>query len=448
MRKALVAPAPARDAVIGAGAGVAKRLACGWPPSAAVPSASAIVIPNASTIVIPSAARNLLLARRSGRKSRFLAALGMTAVVFVAPVANLAPAAEPEIAEVPQGDPRALPEPEAWRPPLDERLPDYVPCRNEHRRVLSGSAPPILPALVEAWIAGFRERQPRVSFEIGPPWRPPQGRLDPALRGFLEGRRDFAFLSREPSVEDQRNFVRHHGHALWAIPVAMGSWRHFGFVDAVGIIVHADNPVRSLDFAQLDALFSESRLRGHPPVTHWGELGVAQWAGKPVHVVGAAAWRSEESARALTMRKQVMEPAGKDGQGRWRQDLVAGAHTEAQIPEQVAADRYAIGFTGLGHLAPGVRALDLAVEPGARSVPADAWHAASGEYPLARPLYLLVDPAPGRGVDPALAEFARYLLSREGQRAVAEQGVFLPLRERQLAEHRRRLDVIAPACDR
>ncbi len=372
----------------------------------------------------------------------------VVSIVFASSDTSLVRAAELEVAEAREGEPRALPKPEAWRPALDERLQGYVPCRNERKRILSGSAPPIMPALVEAWIAGFRERQSGVSFDIGPPWRPPQGRFDPALQGFLEGRRDFAFLSREPSVEDQRTFARHHGHALWAIPVAMGSWRHFGFVDAVGIVVHADNPIRSLDFAQLDALFSESRLRGHPPVTHWGELGVAQWAGKPVNVVGAAAWRSEESARALTMRQQVMEPAGTGGRGRWRQDLDAGTQTEAQVPEQVAADRYAIGFTGLGHLVPGVRALDLAVEPGARPVPADDRHVASGEYPLARPLYLLVDPAPGRGLDPALAEFARYLLSREGQRAVVDQGVFFPLRERQVAEHRRRLDALAPACDR
>lgn len=379
------------------------------------------------------------------RKRRFLAALGMTVVASLASAAfdaNRVRAAEREVAVTLQGEPRALPPPEHWRPALDERLPDYAPCRRERKRLLSGSAPPIMPALVEAWIAGFRERQPGVSFEIGPPWRPPQGRLDPALQGFLEGRRDFAFLSREPSVEDRRTFVRHHGHELWAIPVATGSWRHFGFVDAVGIIVHNDNPIRSLDFAQLDALFSESRLRGHPPVTHWGELGVAQWAGKPVHVVGAAAWRSEESARALTLRQQAMEPAGAQGQGRWRRDLDAGTHTEAQIPEQVAADRYAIGFTGLGHLVPGVRALDLAVEPGARPVPADGPHVAYGDYPLARPLYLLVDPAPGQGLEPALAEFARYLLGRDGQRAVAEQGVFLPLRERQAAAHRRRIDAL------
>ncbi|HRQ65156.1 MAG TPA: substrate-binding domain-containing protein [Xanthomonadaceae bacterium] len=351
------------------------------------------------------------------------------------------------VPEVTHGEPRVLPEPETRRPALDENLPGYVPCRREWKQVLSGSAPPIMPALVQDWIVGFRKQQPGVSFDLGPPWLPPQGRLDPALQSFLEGDRDFAFLSREPSVEDMQVFLRHHGHPLWMIPVATGSWRHFGFVDAVGVIVNIENPLASLDFAQLDALLSESRLRGHPPVTHWGELGVMQWAGKPINVVGAAAWRSEESARALTIRRQVMEPAGAEGNGRWRRDLDAGVYTEAQVPEQVATDLYAIGFTGLGHLVPGVRVLNLAVEPGAPPVPADGEHVASGEYPLARQLYLLVDPAAGYGLNPALAEFARYILSSKGQQAVADQGVFIPLRENHAAKYRGQIEALQGACD-
>ncbi|TWT21458.1 hypothetical protein FQY83_08950 [Luteimonas marina] len=204
-------------------------------------------------------------------------------VVMAVTYENVVVSAEPQATDAPDGAPRLLPEPETWRPAVDGLLPAYAPCRNGWQRSLSGSAPPIMPALVEAWVAGSRERQSGVSFALGPPWLPPQGRLNPALQDFLEGRRDFAFLSREPSVEDLRTFVRHHGHEPWAIPVAMGSWRHFGFVDAVGIIVNEANPIRSLSLAQVDALFSESRLRGHPPVTHWGELGVAQWAGKPVN---------------------------------------------------------------------------------------------------------------------------------------------------------------------
>lgn len=52
-------------------------------------------------------------------------------------------------------------------------------------------------------------------------------------------------------------------------------------------------------------------------------------------------------------------------------------------------------------------------------------------YPLARPIYLYFtldnaegDPAP---TDPRVREFVRYILSRQGQEAVASSGTYLPL---------------------
>jgi len=329
------------------------------------------------------------------------------------------------------GAPRALPVPEIWQPELDEHLPAYISCNARWQRELSGSAPPIMPDLVHSWITEFTKWQPNVSFQLGTGFWPPQGRLNPYLQEFLTGQRDFAFLSRELATADLETFIQHHGYPPLAIPVAMGSWRHFGFVDTVAIIVNQHNPLHSLSLAQVDAIFSASRLRGHPPVRHWGELGVTQWDGIAINIVGTGAWNNGESARSLSVRQTVFEPDGQRGQ--WRMDLDAGKYTEADIPQQVAADRYAIGFTGLGHLVPGVRALALSITPDTTPVAADHTSVASGDYPLSRRLYLLVNIAPGQKLDPVLADFARYLTSREGQQAVLAQGFFLPLREQQLA---------------
>ena len=48
-------------------------------------------------------------------------------------------------------------------------------------------------------------------------------------------------------------------------------------------------------------------------------------------------------------------------------------------------------------------------------------------YPLSRTLPAVVDKPPGRPLDPKVREFLRYLLSREGQEAVNEDGRYLPL---------------------
>jgi len=141
-------------------------------------------------------------------------------------------------------------------------LPPWQPCHTRWQRALSGSAPPIMPDLVHARMAGFTNLQPGVSFQLGTGFRPPQGRLNPYLHEFLTGQRDSAFLSRELASTDLEAFIHHHGYPPLTIPVAMGSWRHFGFVDPVAIIVNQENPLHS--------------LRGHPPVRHWGELGLTR----------------------------------------------------------------------------------------------------------------------------------------------------------------------------
>ena len=50
-----------------------------------------------------------------------------------------------------------------------------------------------------------------------------------------------------------------------------------------------------------------------------------------------------------------------------------------------------------------------------------------------------VDKAPGRPLAPALREFLRFLLSREGQQVVLEQAIYLPLREGQARSSRAQL---------
>ena len=49
-----------------------------------------------------------------------------------------------------------------------------------------------------------------------------------------------------------------------------------------------------------------------------------------------------------------------------------------------------------------------------------------GKYPLSRFLYLYVNKAPSRAVDPMVREFVRFVLSRQGQEVVVKDG-YIPL---------------------
>ena len=54
--------------------------------------------------------------------------------------------------------------------------------------------------------------------------------------------------------------------------------------------------------------------------------------------------------------------------------------------------------------------------------------------------FFYVNRKPGTPVDPKVREFIRYILSRQGQQAVARDGKYLPLTANALREQRRKLD--------
>ena len=48
-------------------------------------------------------------------------------------------------------------------------------------------------------------------------------------------------------------------------------------------------------------------------------------------------------------------------------------------------------------------------------------------YPLANAVYIYINRAPGQPISPRVREFLAYILSREGQQHVVDDGMFLPL---------------------
>ena len=101
------------------------------------------------------------------------------------------------------------------------------------------------------------------------------------------------------------------------------------------------------------------------------------------------------------------------------------------IAAQVARDPDGIGYSGLAFLDASVKLLPLRRDPGAPFVPPTYGAVASAAYPLARLVYLNLDRTPGRPLAPALAQFLRFIVSRDGQQVVLDQGIYLPLRAAQ-----------------
>ena len=312
---------------------------------------------------------------------------------------------------------RALPPPELLQPSLDSALPAYVPIKGRLHGHFKGAASDVLAVLARRWAAAFAKYQPGVTMDIPPPYAGSLG-----AKELVKQNLDFVFVSRELKPDDITDFNAKFGYPPLSVPISGGSYRAYGALDAVGFIVNRDNPIDRISFAQLDALLSVTRHRGGAAVTTWGQLGLTgEWADKPVHVYAIKPWNGFEEF----VRQRVLSVPGKRGE--WRTDLNF-LDVVFPLAKAVANDRYALGYTGLAYLDAPVKVIALQQDGGGLAIPATYEAVARADYPLSRLTYFNVNKKPGARLDPAIEEFLRFVLSREGQAIVRDQGTFMPLR--------------------
>ncbi|TAL41358.1 MAG: phosphate ABC transporter substrate-binding protein [Methylovulum sp.] len=188
-----------------------------------------------------------------------------------------------------------------------------------------------------------------------------------------------------------------------------------GAVDALAVFVNKDNPIKCLTIAQVDAIFSKSRRSGHKEdIKTWGQLGLTgDWANRPISLFG----RNSASGTYGFFKEHTLK------NGDYKDDLKEQPGS-ASVVQGVAVDRYAIGYSGIGYTTPDVRAVPLAEKEGGTCGEATAANAYSGKYPLSRFLFIYVNRAPGKRLDPLTSEFIRLVLSKEGQEVVIKDGFF------------------------
>jgi phosphate transport system substrate-binding protein len=227
-------------------------------------------------------------------------------------------------------------------------------------------------------------------------------------------------LTRPLTDVERTTFARKYGYPPTEFRVAL---------DAIGLFVHKDNPIRSLTLEQVDAIFSSTRRRGHREVRTWGDLGLGgEWAERPILLYGLN-W--SRGACAL-FRETALQSGGF-------KDEVRQQPGSASVVLAVLKEPGAIGFTGIGYRTDSVRAVPIAPVAGADPVEPTAPEAASGAYPLSQTLRIAVNRDPAKPFDPRVREFLRLVYTKQGQEAVAKDGHF-PLPEKIASEERKKLE--------
>ncbi len=185
-------------------------------------------------------------------------------------------------------------------------------------------------------------------------------------------------------------------------------------VDALAVFVNKDNPIKCLSFKQVDGMFSKSRRQGGEDITTWGQLGLTgEWASRPISLYG----RNSASGTYGFFKEHAL----KNGDFK---DTMKEQPGSAAVVQGATVDRYAVGYSGIGYATAGVRAVPLTEKDGGKCVEATADNSYSGVYPLARFLYVYVNKAPGKPLDPLTREFVKLIVAREGQEGVLKDGYF------------------------
>ncbi|MDA0808167.1 MAG: PstS family phosphate ABC transporter substrate-binding protein [Planctomycetota bacterium] len=281
---------------------------------------------------------------------------------------------------------------------VDPELPDYKPVSG-----VSGSLKSVgsdtMNNEMTLWAEGFMRHYPSLKIEIegkGSSTAPP---------ALIAGTSQFGPMSRAMKDAEIAEFEKKYGYKPVSLPTS---------IDMLAVYVNKDNPVKGMSLQQVDAVFSKSRKGGYPTdIRTWGQAGlVGEWASKPISLYGRNSasgtygYFKENSLFKGDYKDEVKEQPGS-----------------SSVVQGVASDKFGIGYSGIGYKTADVRAVPLAVE-GDDFVSAEPANAYSGDYPLARFLYLYVNHKPGTELDPLRREFIRYIFSKQGQEDVVKDGYY------------------------
>jgi phosphate transport system substrate-binding protein len=288
----------------------------------------------------------------------------------------------------------------------------------------------------EYWLAAFKKFQPGVTFEFN--FKTPSSAIYALFLNAGDVDPDHKLM-----FEDLLAYERTMNADPVEIEYATGSYDVPGWSPAFGIFVNKANPIAKLNMAQLEAIFGAERTGAwegtswHPErartaaqnIRTWGQLGLTgEWADKPIHVYGV----NLRYHQAIRFEDQVMH-----GSAKWNPSLLEYANYgkpdgtlaigASMMVEDLAKDPYGICYSEENFKVDGAKLIELAPGDTKNYVPLTRENVRNRSYPVFDAVYLYANGSAEKPMDPKVKEFLRFVLSREGQEAIAKDGKYLPL---------------------
>lgn len=297
---------------------------------------------------------------------------------------------------------------------VDANLPAYTKTTGVSGNLTSVGSDS-LNNLMTLWAEDYKKQYPNINIQIqgaGSSTAPP---------ALTESTANLGPMSRLMKDVEIQAFEKKKGYKPTAVPVA---------IDALAVFVHKDNPIKFMSMPVLDAVFSSTRKCGfEKQVNKWGDAGLSgAWATRDLQlygrnsVSGTYGYFKEHALCKGDFKNNVNEQPGS-----------------ASVVQSVSSSINGIGYSGIGYKTSGVRTVPLKAEDG-QIYEANEKNALSGKYPLARFLYVYVNKAPNKPLQPLEAEFLKLVLSKQGQ-AVVEKDGYIPLPAKDVAKIRKMLQL-------
>ena len=245
--------------------------------------------------------------------------------------------------------------------------------------------------VAQKWAEVYTSENPDISVQVS------GGGSGVGIAGLMDGELAMANASRAIKDEEQELVKKNLGQD----PV-----EHVVGRDALAVYVHKDNPLNKISLAQLAAIYGESG-----DITKGSQLGIKVEGDDEIVRVS----RQNSSGTYVYFRETVLGKKGNYKQGAINQS------GSKDVVDLVSTTASAIGYSGMGYATDQVKMLaiskadDDAVEPTAEN-------AASGKYPIARPLLIYTIGQPSG----SLKIYLDWILSSKGQKIVSDLG-YVPI---------------------
>jgi phosphate transport system substrate-binding protein len=256
--------------------------------------------------------------------------------------------------------------------------------------------------LLLLWAMDFKAQHPKVALDFRC-----KGSAT-APKALVAGETLVGHMSREMNEAELNAFRAKFGYDPTRIVVA---------ADALAVYVNANNPVKQLSLAEVDAVFGKQRKGGFPKaVRTWGDLGLeGEWKNREIQPYG----RDENSGTRAFFKEHVLK------KGDFKEEVKA-VSDQFGVAEALTTDASGIGYGPIQHHIAQVRQVPVVDFGGEEPISPTPANILGGRYPLYRFLYIYVNKAPGKELDPAIKAFLNFALSKQGQAGVASFGA-LPL---------------------